>query len=139
MHNPLRFACLLLALVAAVSLRAAAPSPAFQTDDRWAAVGDSITHSGSYHHWIQLYHLTRFPNRPLELANCGISGDSAAGALRRYPWDIAPHRATVATIMLGMNDVTRALYTAEPPTAEVLEKRAAALAAYEAARRPRPA
>ena len=131
MHNPLRFACLLLALVAAVSLRAAAPSPAFQTDDRWAAVGDSITHSGSYHHWIQLYHLTRFPNRPLELANCGISGDSAAGALRRYPWDIAPHRATVATIMLGMNDVTRALYTAEPPTAEVLEKRAAALAAYE--------
>ena len=130
MLSPLRSVVLFIALVVGPSLRAAAPSAAFQSGDRWAAVGDSITHSGTYHHWIQLYHLTRFPTRALDLANCGISGDTAAGALRRYPWDIAPHRATVATVMLGMNDVTRALYTAEPPTPQVPEKRAAALAAY---------
>ena len=121
----------LLLVLFAASLRAAPPSTAFQPDDRWAAVGDSITHSGTYHHWIHLYHVTRFPARALDLANCGISGDTAAGAVRRYAWDIAPHRATVATVMLGMNDVTRALYTAEPPTPEILDKRAAALAAYE--------
>jgi lysophospholipase L1-like esterase len=103
----------------AVSLRGAGEgndSPlAFRAQDRWCAIGDSITHSGSYHEWIQLYWMTRFPTHSLELFNGGISGDTAEGGLRRFLWDILPNRPTVASVMFGMNDVARTLYSDAPP------------------------
>lgn len=77
----------------------------FQSGDRWCVVGDSITHGGSYHQFAFLYYMTRFPDRTIDMYNCGISGDTAAGTLRRLKWDILSHKPTVASIMLGMNDV----------------------------------
>ena len=53
--------------------------PQFQTGDRWCVLGDSITHAGSYHQQIELFHLTRHPAQPLEVINCGVGGDSAPG------------------------------------------------------------
>lgn len=103
----------------AVAVRAQAPK--FQDGDRICFVGDSITHGGSYHTLVMAFYLTRYPQMRLEAWNCGISGDSAAGAVRRYDWDIAPHKPTVATIMLGMNDVNRGLY-AEGKTGEAVEE-----------------
>ena len=94
----------------------------FQKDDRWAVIGDSITHGRRYHSFIYLFYATRFPDRKFGTHNCGISGDSAGGALRRFEWDILPHKPTVATIMLGMNDVGRGLY-GKSKTGEALEKR----------------
>lgn len=91
-------------------VRAGDASLRFRDGDRWTVVGDSITHTGYYHHYLSLYYLTRFPGRKLTVANAGLSGDTAAGAMRRYDWDIAPTHATVATVMLGMNDVGRGLY-----------------------------
>jgi len=76
----------------------------------WAAVGDSITQGGTYYMWIALYHVTRFPTRQAEILNCGISGDTASGALSRYAWDIQPKKPSFATVMFGMNDVGRPLY-----------------------------
>lgn len=108
----------------------AAPVSAFRAGDRWTAVGDSITQYGSYYAWIYLYHVTRFPDRPLTVSNCGISGDSARGAVKRYDWDIKPTRPTVASIMLGMNDVSRDLYGENPPTPVNLQNREAALTGY---------
>lgn len=114
-------------------LRAADPAPGLFCDqDRWAVVGDSITQAGTYYAWIYLYYATRFPSLTLDTYNCGISGDSAQGALRRYDWDIQPHNANVATIMLGMNDVSRSLYGEENPSEATLTQRANALAAYRA-------
>ena len=84
--------------------------PLFRKGDRWAVIGDSITHGRRYHSWIYLFYATRHPDRPFRLYNCGISGDTAAGAVRRYAWDIAPHHPTIATIMMGMNDVGRGYY-----------------------------
>ena len=78
--------------------------PPFEGNDRVVFIGDSITHGGRYHADIYLYHATRFPNRPFVIHNCGISGDTALGANLRFETDIAVHRPTVATIMLGMND-----------------------------------
>jgi len=60
----------------------------FHKGDVWAAVGDSITHSRRYHSFIYLYYLTRFPDQPFELVNCGVSGDSAGGGVQRFSWDI---------------------------------------------------
>lgn len=115
---------LLVALLLGVcpSRAGSAPARQFREGDVWAVVGDSITHGRRYHSFIYLYYATRFPDRPFKTVNCGISGDSAAGAVRRFSWDIAPHRPTVATIMLGMNDVGRGNYGKDKIGAEI-EKR----------------
>jgi len=104
-------------LLAGTLLLAALPgtaSPAvggFKAGDRWCAVGDSITHGGQYHGLIYLFYATRFPTQRFEMFNCGVSGDSAAGTMKRLDTDILPHQPTVASVMLGMNDVKRHLYT----------------------------
>lgn len=84
--------------------------PQFKTGDTVCFVGDSITHSGSYHGHILLFYATRFPDRHFDSFNCGISGDSAGGTVNRHAWDIAPRKPKVAAIMLGMNDVGRDNY-----------------------------
>lgn len=105
---------------------APASPAAFKAGDRWCAVGDSITHGGQYHANIYLFHATRFPDRRIEVFNCGISGDSASGALKRLPTDILSNKPTVASIMLGMNNVGRGFYNkgSEGPQVEAQRKRA---------------
>ncbi|MBI4979569.1 MAG: SGNH/GDSL hydrolase family protein [Spirochaetes bacterium] len=110
-----------------------APAIGFQAGDRWAAIGDSITHGRRYHSFVYLFHATRYPDRPFTMNNCGISGDSAAGAVQRFEWDIAVHKPTVATIMLGMNDVSRGLYAPGQTGAAVETRREDALKAHFAA------
>lgn len=82
----------------------------FQDQDRVCFVGDSITHAGSYHSYIYLYYLTRFPDREIRVINKGLSGDQSRGALNRFSSDIAVAKPTVTAIMLGMNDVGRNFY-----------------------------
>ena len=92
----------------------AAPIEPFQTGDRWCAVDDSITHGQRYHDYIYLFCATRFPERRLDCFNCGIAGDSAPGTLRRLDADILSHHPTVATIMLGMNNLRNCRYLDNP-------------------------
>ena len=94
--------------------------PPFISGDRIVFVGDSITHGGSYHKNIFLFNATRYPAKKLRYYNAGISGDTAEGAINRFDQDIAIHSPTVATIMLGMNDVSRSLY--ERPHKDSKEK-----------------
>lgn len=86
-------------------VRADSKPQAFQRDETVCIVGDSITHGGMYHSHVYLFYVTRFPDSELQLFNCGISGDTAAGACRRLDWDILVHRPAAATVLLGMNDV----------------------------------
>ena len=104
--------------------------PQFQTGDTVCFVGDSITHNGSYHSQILLFYATRFPDRRFESYNCGISGDSAGGTVNRYAWDIAPRKAKVATIMLGMNDVGRDNYGKDQTAPEFEAKHKRSLDLY---------
>ena len=113
----------------AQSLPAQTATP-FQAGDRWCALGDSITHGGKYQHLIYLFYATRFPDRTIDIFNCGISGDSASGALRRLDDDVLSHKPTVVTIMLGMNDVSRNLYEPGAPSPEVEKKREQALTSH---------
>ncbi|HWL54700.1 MAG TPA: SGNH/GDSL hydrolase family protein [Chthoniobacteraceae bacterium] len=106
-------------------------APLFRDGERWLAVGDSITHNGEYTAWIYLYYATRFPDTRVEVQNGGIAGDTVAGALLRYEHDLRDRQPTVATILLGMNDVQRRLYGEQPPTPALLAARAGALARYE--------
>lgn len=117
-------------------LGAAAVSPApFAAGDRWVAVGDNITHTGTYPLWVALYYATRFPGLRFEVVNAGLWGDTAEGALKRLDWDIAAVRPTVATLLLGMNDVGRSLYAAGEATPAVRAQRQARLEAHRAALR----
>lgn len=105
----------------------------FQSGDVVCWVGDSITHCGTYHALIQLFYTTRFPDRAITYWNCGISGDLSSMIMgpasgHRFTSDVLAHKPTVATVMLGMNDVERDLYL---PGQENGKQRAAALAAYE--------
>jgi lysophospholipase L1-like esterase len=124
------FALAIFVLLSAHS-RAADDSPVFRAGDRWSVVGDSISHSGSYHAWVYLYYLTRFPERPLDVTNVGIAGDTAAGGVKRLKWDVLPTRPTVTTLMFGMNDVGRGLYSAiNTNLPDTQEKRRSALDTY---------
>ena len=119
----------LLASTAALRAEVAKEAVTFKNGDRVCFIGDSITHGGGfgYHSQIVLFYMTRFPETRIGFWNCGISGDSAAGAVKRYGWDIAPHKPTVATIMLGMNDVSRGLYAMDASGAKVEAQRQGAI------------
>lgn len=110
----IRLAC--LALLIPLHALIAAPSPMFQSGDRWVALGDSITQDGTYTRYVELFHVLREPEKPVSLVNAGISGDTARGALNRFDWDVVPPdgpKPTVATILFGMNDCQRHLYAPE--------------------------
>lgn len=113
MHDLYR---ILLAIWLFSSITTAVPvngTQQFRNGERVCFVGDSITHSGTYHSNIYLYYLTRFPEREIHIFNAGISGDTAERALARFDADIAAHQPTVSTVMLGMNDVGRWQYTVD--------------------------
>lgn len=108
----------------------------FKNGDTVCFVGDSITHGGTYHSIVMLYYATRFPDRAIQSFNCGIGGDRANGIMSdekfRLNVDILGHKPTVATIMLGMNDIGHTDYYApgkDAPDAE--KKRQRSLEVYD--------
>jgi len=92
----------------------------FKDGDRVVFIGNSITHGGLYHLYIQTYYQTRFPDRKIEFYNCGIGGDVTTNVLNRMDYDILPHKPTVAVIKLGMNDAGSTFYELKH-TAEELQ------------------
>ncbi len=139
MKKTIRKTGLLIAVAAALFTtiaRGADPTPRpFENGDRVCFIGDSITHGGLYHSYITLFYTTRFPERKLKTFNCGISGDSANGATRRFDWDVAIHSPTISTIMMGMNDVRRGLYGKENPDEKNLASRKSAFNRHTASMR----
>jgi lysophospholipase L1-like esterase len=130
---PPRAPCLLSVLLACtVGLAPAAEDrvPAFKRGDAVCFVGDSITQGGLYLPDLLLFYATRFPGERFESYNCGIGGDTASGVLRRFDADIAIHKPTVATVMLGMNDVDRGLYGAGRVAAADRARQQAAIDGY---------
>jgi len=86
----------------------------FKDGETVCFLGDSITHGRQYHGMIYAYYLTRFPDRTIRFVNAGISGDSAGGALGRLEEDVLSKSPSKVVVMLGMNDVGRGNYVANP-------------------------
>jgi lysophospholipase L1-like esterase len=103
----------------------------FKDGDTVCFLGDSITKSHPYPSMIYAYYLTRFPDRTIHFVNAGVAGDTAGGALGRLQEDVVAKSPSVVVVMLGMNDVGRGNYVAEP-SAKQLEGQARSLAAYRA-------
>ncbi|HEY3839998.1 MAG TPA: SGNH/GDSL hydrolase family protein [Bryobacteraceae bacterium] len=124
---------LLPLLLAALPLLASDAEP-FRANDTVCYVGDSITHGGTYHSIVTLYYVTRFPSRTMHFYNEGIGGDRASTIMSderyRLNVDILGKKPTVASIMLGMNDVGRGDYDAGKSGPDIEARRAASLATY---------
>ena len=106
-------------------------SPFFNNGDVICFLGDSITHGGQYHEFLQLFYATRYPELNLSFHNCGISGDNAAGMIERFEEDVMRHKPTHVFLMTGMNDVQRTLYFEGTASKKILKQRANALDAYK--------
>ncbi len=76
----------------------------FQSGDKVAFVGDSITHGGHYHSYIWLFYMTRFPDMPLWFYNCGVGGDTSKEILNRLQDDVLSRNPDYITLTFGMND-----------------------------------
>ena len=135
----IRFALALVLTLGALAAPAGAKenfgsAEPFRAGDTVCFVGDSITHGGCYHSIVTLFYATRFPERPVRFHNCGVGGDRAAAIMTdekfRLAVDILGRQPSVATIMLGMNDVGVAAYGPDKTGVEYDKIRKAALDAY---------
>ena len=114
----------------AIVIAALAVAP-FSKGERVVFLGDSITRQGWYEGYVQLGIDTARPGLGVEVVNAGISGDTSAGALERFDWDLKPMKPDRVFVMFGMNDVDVKLYTGQAPGEEPVAKRKEKIAAYE--------
>ena len=77
----------------------------FADGERVAFFGDSITHGGSYHGYLQLYWNTRYPGSGVRILNCGRGGGTAASGLSRFDTDLLGLKPDRVFVMFGMNDL----------------------------------
>ena len=105
-------------------------SSIFRNGDTICFVGNSITHAGQYHEFIQLFYATRFPNTKLKIINTGISGDNANNILERLDTDVFINHPDHVFLMTGMNDVIRTLYFDGLASENIIKKRERALENY---------
>lgn len=105
-------------------------SSIFRNGDTICFVGNSITHAGQYHEFIQLFYATRFPYTKLKFINAGISGDNANNILERLDTDVFVNHPDHVFLMTGMNDVIRTLYFDGVASENIIKKRERALENY---------
>ena len=103
----------------------------FESGDTICFLGDSITHGGQFHEFLQLFYATRYPNIALTFHNCGIAGDNAEGMIYRFKDDVLLHNPSHVFLMSGINDVIRTLYFEGQASDEVIKKRKNAIAVYK--------
>jgi lysophospholipase L1-like esterase len=86
---------------------------ALRDGDRVVFFGDSITAQRFYTTYLQAAVRARFPDWNIRFYNAGVGGDNVHGGIAgkidvRIDRDILKFHPTVVTIMLGMNDRSRA-------------------------------
>jgi len=107
---------IMLAVVVAMSLHVAlAPATAAQKTLRIVALGDSLTAgyglAGKDRFASKLQAALRARGHTVEVADAGVSGDTASGGLSRLDWAVPPGTDAVI-VELGSNDALRGV---DPP------------------------
>jgi len=128
-RNPAFTLLLTVVLAAAVGLAQERPAP-FRDGEKIVFAGDSITHGGWYHYYVQLFYATRLPERNVNIINAGINGDTATGCLRRVDRDVLAAKPDQVYLMFGMNDVGRGYRKSATPDAKALAAQEACLKRY---------
>lgn len=106
-------------------------SKIFESGDTICFLGDSITHGGQFHEFLQLFYATRYPDIALTFHNCGIAGDNAEGMIYRFKDDVLVHNPSHVFLMSGINDVIRTLYFEGQASDEVIKKRKNAIVVFK--------
>jgi len=101
----------------------------FLDEDTVCFLGNSITEGGAYHTFINLFYLTRFPEKNIHIINCGIAGNRADQGIARLQTDVLIHNPDVVTVMFGMNDVGSTIYS-KSPTREDIQKQKEVITTY---------
>ena len=91
-------------LISSLSASAQALIPQFSAGNKVAFIGDSITHGGHYHSYIWLFYMTRFPDMPIWIYNCGVGGDTSENILNRLDADVFDKKPDYLMLTFGMND-----------------------------------
>ena len=104
-----RIYILILLLAAATATRGYSQTFALHDGDRVVFYGDSITAQRLYTRFVEDMVLTRYPQMHVDFWNAGVPGDTVNGGYAgnteaRLKRDVFPHKPTVVTVMLGMND-----------------------------------
>ena len=102
----------------------------FADGERVLFCGDSITHGGKFVYYLQVFQDLRHPGSNVRLINCGRSGDTASGGLRRFDRDIMSFKADRAFVMFGMNDIGRGSWKSSEPSEKEAASRKHAVDAY---------
>lgn len=106
----------------------------FADGDVICFLGDSITKGGLYSGFVELFYVTRFPDRRIDFHNCGCGGDRAAAIIQaadyRLEDDVFARHPTHVVVMLGMNDVERTLYGTKAGVDDVVAARRTAIERY---------
>lgn len=131
-RSRLTFAIIALSAAISVATGGLAYAVPFDSGERIAFFGDSITHGGKYIYYLQLWENLRNPGSGVRLLNCGISGDTAGDALGRLSVDLLPMKPDRVVAMFGMNDVGRSSYATAEPTEAQAKARAKSLERYAA-------
>jgi lysophospholipase L1-like esterase len=108
MNRVVRMICLVAGVVCSAATFAQAPFY-LKKDDRVVFYGDSITQQYQYNAFVETYVASRWPGLNIRFINAGWSGDWVVGggggtADERLSRDVVANQATVATVMVGMND-----------------------------------
>ena len=72
---------------------------------RIVCFGDSITHGGWYHMFLQQYLAETDPAHPRRIINRGICGDTVPGLLSRVDTMLKEDKPDLVMIMIGTNDL----------------------------------
>lgn len=87
-------------------------------------IGDSITAAEKYTRILVDYFVLNYPEKHIMFHNLGIPGIGASTVLRNWDTFVASKKPTHATVMFGMNDMSRVLYAdSAKVTEELLHKR----------------
>lgn len=78
----------------------------FRDGDRVVFLGDSITHGGHFHEYLDYFYATRYPDRTVEMWNSGWGGSMASYQRGEgiFEEDVVRLKPTVVSTMYGMND-----------------------------------
>lgn len=94
-------------------------------------IGDSITAAEKFNRILVDYFVLHFPEKHILFHNISIPGTSTGNVLQNWDELITPRYPTHATIMFGMNDLQRSLYSDSAKiTDELLQKRENAIQNY---------
>jgi len=108
----IRLSVFLFTAITLFSTKAQLANPYYSDNDNVAFVGNSITRNGEFYAIISLFQATRFPHQKIKMNNYGCGGNQVIDVMKRVNGDIMEFSPNCISIMLGLNDVNRTLYTA---------------------------